>query len=312
MMCLALLNHELKIRHQYLTTPDTLALVNAGDLQSLGRQKSLGFLSHVLEEFMKYNTLDDISVRTAISSEEESFRRSFRLYLRPWDPENAINAYRVFEELACHNERLDLSNAWILLAMSTPEIFSGNVSSDIFWPHKTIMEVARGPFARIAYGQIEKPETIQYDNSTGKLEFFRGSESPVVEPLVGRWISLEQISAMMRLALERPMTLEFIFGPVRKFGRCAPMIFDVRVKSHIQWKVGDVMIECDTRNSSDFLLKLGRVAGRLSSLQGAREHFCVLETGPSGAWIRSRNSGAALRQIFDIDVFSPTKRSISL
>lgn len=311
---LASFNHLLKHEYADFTCPDPLALVNLADLIELAENKAIIFLQHVLSQYRKYNPIDDISIRTAVSCEEESRKRPFKLYLKPEaQKENAECAYEICKMLLAQNPNMNPSDAWLIFAMCNPEVFSGNVSSDYYWPEKIIMEVTQGPYATLAYGYITRPESYVLEKRSEQIHFHRGNNSPIISKFLGNEISMNDIKRLMKLAAARPCTLEFVYGTIRKIGRTAPLIFDVRVPKDNPWKFYDTCASWETESGQDFLCKfnlISNIALKRKAIESLGES--TLEIGPSGSIIKSNQEFAKTQELLEIAIFSPWEKPITI
>ena len=309
---LASFNHLLKHKYQDLTCPDPLALIHVGDLHELGKNKAIDFLENVLVQFVSYNPVDDISIRTAVSREEELRKRPYKLYLKPKEnKKNARYAYVIYKSLLRQNPDMNPNDAWLMFAMSTPELFSGNVCSDAYWPTKVDMEVTCGPIAPLAYGFITQPERYILDKESGKIQFIKGSNSPVLGKFSKKELDMRQIKQLMELGGTMPCTLEFIYGSVRKINRIAPLIFDVRVLENTKWKFCSTNTIWKISDGNDFLHKLNLVAN-IAIEKGVTENEATLVTGPNGSFITLDEKEVDLRSLFDIDVFTPKRKESTI
>jgi hypothetical protein len=312
---LATLNHILENKYREFTCPDPLALVNIYDLEKLGKKKAITFLRQVLAEYKVYNPLDDISIRTASSQEENAVNRPYKLYLKPEASlENAREAYTVHEKFVLQNPQMDLENAWLMFAMCNPEVFAGNVCSDLYWPEKVIMEVCQGPYAPLGTGEIVQPESYLFDMRTSQIEYKEGSNSPVLDSFPAKSQHMEQIKTLMKLAATQPCTLEFIYGLIKKFGATAPLIFDVKVLEGTEWKFRDTKLVYDTKNKDEFLSRLILITNIAS--QKRQSKVCgesTIEITPRGTTVRiSRGRHYKIRDLFDIDIFAPKTKHVSI
>jgi len=309
---LASFNHLLKRKYHDFTCPDPLALINVGDLNELKKNKAIDFFEDVLVQFSSYNPLDDISIRTAISRDEELRKRPYKLYLKPKEhKKNAQHAFRIYKSFLPQNLNMDPNDAWLIFAMSTPELFSGNVCSDVYWPTKVVMEVTCGPIAPLAYGLIAHPERYILDKESGKIEYLEGSNSPVLGKFSKKELDMRQIKQLMELAGTMPCTLEFIYGPVRKINRIAPLIFDVRVLENTKWKFYSTNTIWKISDGNDFLHKLNLIAN-IAIEKGINENEATLVTSPKGSVIKLGEKEVDLRSLFDIDVFTPKRKESTI
>lgn len=312
---LATLNHILQKEYREFTCPDPLALVNVHDLKKLSKKKAIAFLRQVLTEYKAYNPLDDISIRTASSQEESAVNRPYKLYLKPEASlENAREAYTVYERFVEQNPQIDLGNAWLMFAMCNPEVFAGNVCSDLYWPEKVIMEVCQGPYAPLGTGEIVQPESYIFDVRNSQIEYKKGSNSPVLDSFPAKLQHMKQIETLMKLAAIQPCTLEFIYGLIKKFGATAPLIFDVKVLEGTEWEFYDTKLVYDTKNKDEFLSMLSSIA---SVTLGKRQRkMCgesIIKITPRGTTIRiSQGRHFRIRDLFDIDIFAPQTKHVSI
>ena len=72
------------------------------------------------------------------------------------------------------------------------------------------MEVTRGPIAPLSYGHMTRPESWILGVEKGWVESMEGSNSPLLEELFGKGLTMDQVQGLMKLAAEGPCTLEFI------------------------------------------------------------------------------------------------------
>jgi len=311
---LASFNHMLKHEYTDLTCPDPLALINLGDLIKLDKEKTIKFLQEVLINYKDYNPVDDISIRTAVSREEERRKRPYKLYLKPEaSKKNALYAYEIYRKFLKQNPNMNPTDAWLMFAMNNPEMFSGNVSSDIYWPDKVIMEVTEGPYAPLAYGEITNPESYILDRKSGQIEYKEGSNSPVVTKFLGKGLKMEQIETLMILAATRPCTLEFIYGQIRKINRTAPLIFDIRVLGDTKWGFYNTNVTWHTLNGHDFLCKLNLIASIVAEKKiHAKPEKSNLLVSPTGTTIQIDRKKHKIRDLFEIDIFSPRQKEITI
>lgn len=311
---LASFNHLLKREYADFTCPDPLALINLGDLIKLNKEKTIKFLQKVLINYKDYNPVDDISIRTAVSREEERRNRPYKLYLKPEaSKKNALYAYEIYRQFLKQNPDMDPTDAWLMFAMNNPEVFSGNVSSDIYWPEKVIMEVTEGRYAPLGKGEITNPETHILDRKSGQIEYKEGSNSPVVTKFLDQGLEMKQIETLMKLATTRPCTLEFIYGQIRKINRTAPLIFDVRVLGDTKWRFYNTNVTWHTLNGHDFLCKLNLIANITieKKLHGKPKESNLL-VSPTGTTIQINQKKTKIRDLFDVDIFSPQQRKITI
>lgn len=304
---LATINHTLKNKYREFTCPDPLALVNIHDLKKLGKKKAITFLQQVLTEYKAYNPLDDISIRTASSKDEKAVNRPYKLYLKPEASlENAREAYTIYEKIVEQNPQIDLENAWLMFAMCNPEVFSGNVCSDLYWPEKVIMEVCQGPYAPLGTGEIVQPESYVFEVRNNHIEYREGSNSPVLNSFPAKEQHMNQIKTLMKLAATQPCTLEFIHGLIKKFGATAPIIFDAKVLQGTRWKFYDTNLVYDTEDRNEFLDKLILIANvALQKKLSKIPRESTMEITPKGTAIRIKQGRIRVRDLFDIDIFSP-------
>ena len=195
--------------------------------------------------------------------------------------------------------------------MSNPEIFSGNVCSDIYWPEEVIMEVTSGPIAPLAYGRIKEPERYTLNRKNGKIEFRRGSNSPVLGKFVKKGLDMNQIKELMELAGKMPCTLEFIYGPIKKIERIAPLIFDVRVLENVKWEFYNTNAIWKVLDGNDFLYKFILIAS-IAANEGISKKKSTLTIGPTGSAIFSNERKIDPRLLFEIDIFSPKKKILTI
>ena len=309
---LASFNHLLKQKYQDFTCPDPLALINVGDLNELEKNKTIDFFENVLAQFSSYNPLDDISIRTAVSRDEELRKRPYKLYLKPKEhKKNAQHAYWICKSFLQQNPNMDPDDASLMFAMSTPEMFSGNVCSDLHWPGKVVMEVTCGPIAPLAYGLIAQPERYILDKESGEIEFIEGSNSPVLGKFTEKELDMGQIERLMKLAGKMPCTLEFIYGPVRKIDRIAPLVFDVRVLEYNKWEFYNTHTIWKTSDGDDFLHKLNLIAS-IAVKKDVYENESTLVTSPKGSFLTVDAKEIDLRALFDIDVFTPRQKESTI
>ena len=307
-------NHLLKREYTDFTYPDPLALINLADLVKLNKNKTIKFLQEVLTNYKNYNPVDNISIRTAVSREEESRKRPYKLYLKPEaSRENALYAYKVYRQFLKQNPGMDPTDAWLMFAMNNPEMFSGNVSSDIYWPDKVIMEVTEGPYAPLAYGDITNPESYTLDRKSGQIEYKEGSNSPVVTKFLDQGLEMKQIETLMKLAATQPCTLEFIYGQIRKINRTAPLIFDIRVLGDTKWRFYNTNVTWHTLNGHDFLCKLNLIASIAAEkkLRSKPEKSNLL-VSPKGTTIQIDRKKTKIRDLFEVDIFSPRRKEITI
>lgn len=314
MLHLASINYILKHQYKNSMCPDPLALVNLGDLVRLGKQKATSFLERVLVEFTNYNPVDDLAIRTAVSSiEEHRYNRPFKLYLKPKNhKQNVLHAYEAYRVFAQQNPDTKLDEAWLIFGMSISELFSGNVCSDVYWPDEVIMEVTSGALAPLAQGEIVKPETWILERDTGTIYCRPGSNSPVLEKFVGKELKMTKIKQLMTFAVRRPCTLEFVYGYVRKIEDFAPLIIDVRVPSNIEWHFCGTKAIWKVSNSKDFFHMLSSISFIAAKHQGLiKKRNFVLVTSPQGSAIDDFSRRVGLRSLFDIEIFSPEYRTFA-
>lgn len=309
---LASFNHMLKHKYTNFTYPDPLALINLADLVELNKSEAIKFLQQVLAQYRNYNPVDDISIRTAVSKEEERRNRPYKLYLKPEaSKENASSAYVVHRKLIDQNPDMNPEDAWLMFAMCNPEMFSGNVSSDIYWPDKVIMEVTKGPYAPLGCGDIVRPESHLLDTKSGQIEYREGSNSPVVADFLGKGLNMDHIETVMKLAAKRPCTLEFIYGQIKKIGQPAPLIFDVKVPKKTKWQFYNTNVAWETANGHDFLQKLNLIASiAVAQKLPTEQKKSTLIVGPAGSKIQINQKITSLQQLFEVDIFSTQKREI--
>ncbi len=311
---LASLNYLLKNEYTNFTIPDPLALVNVGDLIEMRAKQAAPFLKNVLEHYMTYSPFDDIAIRTAVSCAEEEQSRLYRLYLNPREiKENAYEAFKICRKLVELNPAVKPSDFWLVFAISTPEMFSGNVCSDYYWPNKVLAELTAGPFSQLAYGEISRPESYVLDVRTGDIEYREGSNSPVLSKFLGRDLKMDEIIRLMQLASRMPCILEFIYGLIRKLARSGPLIFDIRVPKGIRWKFFNTNVVWETNNGHDFLCKFNLIC-KIAMQEGLplKKEISTLITGPEGALIETEGKQKTVRQLFEIDIFSPVQRTIRI
>jgi len=311
---LASINYTLKHQYKNSICPDPLALVNLGDLVELGKEKATSFLERVLIEFTTYNPVDDLAIRTAVSSiEEYRYKRPFKLYLKPKNHKhNVLHAYEVCRVFAQQNPDMKLDEAWLIFGMSIPELFSGNVCSDTYWPDEVIMEVTSGALAPLARGEIVKPETWVLKRDTGTIYCRKGSNSPVLEKFIGKELKITKIKQIMTFAARRPCTLEFVYGYVRKIHDFVPLIIDVRVLSSIEWDFCGTKAIWKVSNSRDFFRMLSSISYIAAKHQGLiKKGNFVLVTSPEGSAIDDFSRKVGLRSLFDIEIFSPDYRTFA-
>jgi len=312
---LATLSYILRKKYTEFTCPDPLALVNVHDLNKLGKKKAIAFLRQVLTQYKTYNPLDDISIRTACSQEESAVNRPYKLYLKPEASlENAREAHAVHEKFVEQNPQIDIGNAWLMFAMCNPEVFAGNVCSDIYWPKKVIMEVCQGPYAPLGTGEIVKPESYVFNVRNNQIEYREGSNSPVLDSFPAKPQHMEQIRTLMKLAATQPCTLEFIYGLIKKFGATAPLIFDVKVLEGTEWEFYDTKLVYDTKNKDEFLSRLISITN--VALRKRQSKMCdesTIKITPRGTTIRiSQGRHFRIRDLFDIDIFAPKTKHVSI
>jgi len=312
MLHLTSLNYLLKNKYTNLTCPDPVALVNLADLTKLNKKSIIAFFENVLLQFKEYNPADDISIRTGVSHMEAKWKRTYKLYLDPKEyRKNATYAYDIYQKFSKQNPEMMGSDAWIFFAMSTPEMFSGVVNSDLHWPTKVIMEVTSGPIAPLAYGQLNQPETYILNKISGEIKYKRGSNSPVLDKYFCEGLEMSQISQLMNLAGRKPCSLEYIFGPIKKINRVAPLIIDVRVMDNTSWKFYNTNTIWKVSDGKDFLDKLNYI----SSIVAVKDPFkndSVLMITPNGSFVKINHRTFSIRALFDVDVFSPINKELPL
>lgn len=308
---LATFNYLLKRKYREFTCPDPLALVNVQELESLDKKGAIRFLQQVLHEYRRYNPIDDISIRTACSCEEASVRRPYRLYLNPEAfLENSEEAYAVCEEFVAQNPEMNAKDAWLMFAMCNPEVFAGNVCSDLQWPEKVIMEICQGQYAPLGTGEITQPESYVFNVESEKIGYKKGSNSPVLGQYNAREQHMKQIRTLMKLAAIQPCTLEFIYGLIKKFGATAPLVFDVKVLKETKWKFCDTNLVYDTENVQEFLHKLTLITRAASPQLSKISGKIILTITPKGTTVQINGRKLGIRDLFDIDIFSPERNII--
>jgi len=125
---------------------------------------------------------------------------------------------------------------------------------------------------------------------------------------------MKQIKTLMKLAAIQPCTLEFIYGLIKKFGATAPLIFDVKALEGTKWEFEDTRLVYDTKNRDEFLRRLLLIAN--VALRKRQTKTCgesIMKITPRGTAIRiSQRNHLKIRDLFDIDIFSPKTKHVSI